>query len=84
MLRYYDDSWVRPTRETLHSDLCVYGGTAAGIMAAVAAHQMGKRAIVLHPGVFTGGMTTGGLGWTDLGNKAAIGGLSRSALMSMS
>src|SRR5688500_12061593 len=57
-------------------DVCVYGGTAAGVVAAVAATQRGKSVLLVEPGRHLGGMTSGGLGWTDFGNKAAIGGMS--------
>lgn len=77
MLHYYQDSWVRSSRDRLHGDICIYGGTAAGVIAAVTAAQLGKKAILLHPGRVFGGMTTGGLGWTDIGMEAAIGGLAR-------
>ncbi len=58
-------------------DIVIYGGTSAGLMAAAQAHAMGKTSIVVEPGRHIGGLTTGGLGWTDIGNKAAIGGLAR-------
>ncbi|MCC6356382.1 MAG: FAD-dependent oxidoreductase [Verrucomicrobiae bacterium] len=58
-------------------DIVIYGGTSAGLMAAAQAQRMGKTAIVIEPGRHIGGLTTGGLGWTDIGNKAAIGGLAR-------
>ncbi len=58
-------------------DIVIYGGTSAGLMAAAQAQRMGKTAIVVEPGAHIGGLTTGGLGWTDIGNKAAIGGLAR-------
>src|SRR5688572_20152857 len=58
-------------------DLVIYGGTSGGIAAAVQARRMGKTAIVIEPGKFLGGLTTGGLSATDIGNKAAIGGISR-------
>jgi hypothetical protein len=57
-------------------DVVVYGATAAGVMAAVAAAREGARVIVLEPGQHVGGMVSGGLGWTDFGNKAVIGGMS--------
>lgn len=56
-------------------DVCVYGGTAAGVMAAYAAKKMGKTVLLIEPGKYLGGMTTGGLGWTDFGNKQAVTGL---------
>jgi hypothetical protein len=58
-------------------DVVVYGGTAAGVVAAVQARAMGRTVVLLEPGERLGGLTTGGLGNTDIGNKAAIGGLSR-------
>ena len=58
-------------------DVAVYGATPAGIMAAVSAGRAGKRVVLLEPGRHAGGMTSGGLGATDSGNKAAIGGLAR-------
>jgi hypothetical protein len=58
-------------------DLVVYGGTSAAITAAIQARKMGKSVIVVSPDTHLGGLTAGGLGWTDSGNKAVIGGLSR-------
>ncbi|WP_406693910.1 FAD-dependent oxidoreductase [Singulisphaera sp. Ch08] len=56
-------------------DVVVYGGTSAGIGAAVQASRMGKSVIVVAPEVHLGGLTSGGLGWTDSGLKEAVGGL---------
>ncbi len=58
-------------------DVVVYGGTSAGIAAAVQVKRMGGSVIVVEPGKRIGGLTTGGLGQTDIGNKSAIGGVSR-------
>lgn len=58
-------------------DVCVYGGTASGVIAAYSARQMGKTVILIEPTKYLGGMTTGGLGATDIGNKYAITGLAR-------
>ena len=58
-------------------DIVVYGGTAAGVVAAVQAKRMGKSVIVVSPDKHLGGLSSGGLGFTDTGNKAVIGGLSR-------
>jgi hypothetical protein len=58
-------------------DVCVYGGTASGVVAAYSAAKLGKSVILIEPGKYLGGMTTGGLGWTDFGNKGAVSGLSR-------
>ncbi len=58
-------------------DVVVYGGTSAGVIAAVQAKRMGKSVVVVGPDRHLGGLTSGGLGWTDTGNKAVIGGLAR-------
>jgi hypothetical protein len=58
-------------------DLVVYGGTSAGVMAAVQAHRMGKSVVIVGPDKHLGGLSSSGLGFTDTGNKAVIGGLSR-------
>lgn len=58
-------------------DVVVYGQTSAGVMAAVQAARMGKTVIVVGPDTHLGGLSSGGLGSTDIGNKGAIGGLSR-------
>ncbi len=58
-------------------DLVVYGGTSGGIVAAIQARAMGKTAVLIEPSGHVGGLTAGGLGATDIGNKSAIGGLSR-------
>jgi hypothetical protein len=58
-------------------DLVIYGGTAAAVTAAVQAKQMGKTVIIVAPDKHLGGLSSGGLGFTDTGNKAVIGGLAR-------
>ncbi|QDT54462.1 Xanthan lyase precursor [Caulifigura coniformis] len=63
--------------ENFEADLIVYGGTSSGVIAAVQAKQMGKSVIVVGPDKHLGGLSSGGLGYTDTGNKAVIGGLSR-------
>ncbi len=60
-----------------HFDVVVYGGTSAGIVAAVQASRMGKHVVLIVPDGHLGGLTTGGLGQTDIGNKQVIGGIAR-------
>ncbi|HZE96761.1 MAG TPA: FAD-dependent oxidoreductase [Planctomycetota bacterium] len=64
-----------PADETY--DVVVYGGNSAGIIAAVQAVRMGKTAVLVCPDRHLGGLSSGGLGFTDTGNKSVIGGLSR-------
>lgn len=58
-------------------DVVVYGGTSAGVIAAVQAKKLGKSVALVGPDRHLGGLSSGGLGWTDTGNKAVIGGLAR-------
>ena len=58
-------------------DVVIYGGTSAGIAAAIQTSRMGSSVVILEPGGRLGGLTTGGLGQTDIGNKQAIGGIAR-------
>ncbi|MBC3784311.1 FAD-dependent oxidoreductase [Spirosoma utsteinense] len=58
-------------------DVCVYGGTSAGVIAAYTAKKAGKSVILIEPGDHIGGLSAGGLGATDIGNKFAITGLAR-------
>ncbi len=58
-------------------DVCVYGGSSAGVIAAYAAKMLGKSVILISPDKHLGGLTSGGLGATDIGNKYAVTGISR-------
>ena len=58
-------------------DIVIYGGTSAGVSAAVQAARMGKSVAIVAPETHLGGLSSGGLGWTDTGNKAVIGGIAR-------
>jgi FAD dependent oxidoreductase len=63
--------------QTVTYDVVIYGGTSAGIIAAVQATRMGKSVVVVAPEEHLGGLSAGGLGFTDTGDKSVIGGLSR-------
>src|SRR5215217_7236519 len=58
-------------------DIVVYGGTSSAVIAAVQAKKMGKTVVVVSPDKHLGGLSSSGLGFTDTGNKAVIGGLAR-------
>ncbi|HPC61976.1 MAG TPA: FAD-dependent oxidoreductase [Verrucomicrobiota bacterium] len=62
---------------TTTADLIIYGGTSAGVIAAVQAKRMGKSAVIVCPDKHLGGLSSGGLGFTDTGDKSVIGGLAR-------
>jgi len=63
--------------QNYQADIIIYGGTSAAITAAVQAKKMGKSVLVVSPDKHLGGLSAGGLGFTDTGNKAVIGGLAR-------
>ena len=54
------------------ADVIIYGGTSAAITAAVQVKKMGKSVIVVSPDKHLGGLSSGGLGFTDTGNKKVI------------
>ncbi len=58
-------------------DIVVYGGTSGGVIAAVQAAKSGRSVVLISPTTHLGGLTTSGLGWTDLGQSSILGGLSR-------
>ena len=58
-------------------DIVIYGGTSSGVASAIQASRMGKSVVLIEPTTRIGGLTTGGLGQTDIGNKHAVGGVSR-------
>jgi hypothetical protein len=70
---YYPVAPLPP--QTLTADICIYGGTPAGVAAAVQSHRMGKSAILAVFGRHVGGVTSAGLTDTDLGKRDSIGGI---------
>lgn len=58
----------------VEAEVVVYGATSAGVCAAVASALAGARTVLIEPGRHLGGMTSGGLGYTDLGDLRALGG----------
>lgn len=63
------------TQSVKEVDICIYGGTSAGVIAAYTAQQSGKSVLLIEPGRHLGGMSSGGLGFTDIGNKYVVQGL---------
>ena len=68
---------AQESKPATRHDVVVYGGTSGGIAAALAAARAGRSVVLVEPTARIGGLTTHGLGATDIGNKAAIGGISR-------
>ena len=67
----------KPVAKSHEADIIIYGGTSAGIIAAVQASKMGKSVIVISTDQHLGGLSASGLGFTDTGDKSVIGGLAR-------
>jgi hypothetical protein len=70
-------SRVLSDESNFRADVVIYGGTSAGVAAAVQVARMGKSVVVIEPTDHLGGLTTNGLGATDSGRKETIGGISR-------
>lgn len=73
-LFYWQPAAINP-RE-IETDVCIYGGNAAGVVAALQLAREGKRSVIVEPNAHLGGLSAGGLSCTDFGNKRAIGGIS--------
>lgn len=63
--------------QVVETDVCVYGGTSGGVVAAVQAARMGHSVVLVEPGRHLGGMTAGGLSAVDIGDPRSIGGIAR-------
>ena len=74
---FYGCNSPQKNENSLSADVIIYGGTSGAITAAVEVVQSGKSVIGVSPDKHLGGLTSGGLGYTDTGNKSVIGGLSR-------
>lgn len=60
-----------------HYNVVVYGGTSAAVTTAVQTKKMGKSVVIVSPEKHLGGLSSGGLGYTDSGNTSTVGGLAR-------
>lgn len=67
----------KPLPKVIKTDVCFYGGISASVIGSYAVQMKGKKALIIEPGEYLGGMSSGGLGSTDIGNKFAITGLAR-------
>jgi hypothetical protein len=76
-LCYYNPAFIPEDNRVLDVDVCIYGGNAAGCVAAIQTRKLGLSTLVLEPGGHVGGLTAGGLSETDYGKKYVIGGMSR-------
>jgi hypothetical protein len=61
--------------QSLAQDIVIYGGTPGGISAAISAARMGREVTLVEYYDHMGGMTTSGLGKSDIENRAMIGGI---------
>lgn len=58
-------------------DVCIYGGTSSGVVAAATLARLGRSTLLIEPTRHLGGMTSGGLGWIDYGKPSTIGGVTK-------
>jgi len=63
--------------DTTTHDIVIYGGTSAGVTAAIQADRLGKSVVLIEPTHHLGGLSSAGLGMTDSGKHEVIGGLAR-------
>ena len=63
--------------QEFETDICIYGGTSAGVISAYSAQQLEKTVTLIEPSSHLGGLSSGGLGATDIGNKYAVTGIAR-------
>ncbi len=61
----------------VRADICIYGGTSGGVVAALQAARLGRQVVIVDPGRHLGGMTSGGLSAIDIGNPKTVGGITR-------
>ncbi len=73
----YSCSNAKNENNHYEADIVIYGGTSSAIIAAVEAVQSQKSVVIVSPDKHVGGLSAGGLGFTDTGNKSVIGGLAR-------
>jgi hypothetical protein len=74
---YFESCVGNKDQKVYNADVVIYGGTSADVAAAVQVARMGKSVIIVCPDKHLGGLSSGGLGFTDTGNKEVIGGLAR-------
>ena len=74
-----DPRGVDAALRTVNADIVVYGGTPAGVVAAVTAKRADPRitVVLIEPSRHLGGMMSNGLGWTDIGAKSTLGGYTK-------
>lgn len=70
-------AFARGTGAPRKIDVCIYGGTSGGVIAAITLAQLGRSVLLIEPTRHVGGMTAGGLGWIDFGRASTIGGLTK-------
>jgi hypothetical protein len=68
---------IASAAEPDRADIVVYGDAAVGVAAAVQGAREGKSVILVSQYGHLGGMTSSGLGWTDIGSPDILGGISR-------
>jgi len=76
-LAHYAPHGRMHSKRDLSVDICVFGATSGGVAAALQAARLGRSVAVVESSAHAGGISASGLGWTDFGNQATIGGIAR-------
>jgi len=76
-LYYYRSRENQNPGRLVEADVCILGGTSVGVIAAVQLKKLGHSVAIAEFGLHLGGLSSGGLGATDIGNKHVVGGLAR-------
>lgn len=77
VLLFLVNSSATAQTKTIRADVVIYGGTSTAIATAVQLKRMNKSVVIVCPEKHLGGLSASGLGFTDIGNKNVIGGISR-------
>ncbi|GAB3009950.1 FAD-dependent oxidoreductase [Niabella terrae] len=70
-------AFAQTSMKKIQADICIYGGSSAGVIAAYTASMQNKKVVLIEPGQRLGGLSSGGLGFTDIGNKYVVTGIAR-------
>ncbi|QIU95350.1 FAD-dependent oxidoreductase [Bacteroides faecium] len=58
-------------------DICIYGESASGVIAAIQGARMGKKVVLISKNDHVGGLVTSGLTATDMNRNDLIGGITK-------
>ncbi|MBR4851383.1 MAG: FAD-dependent oxidoreductase, partial [Tidjanibacter sp.] len=60
---------------TIKTDVCIYGESASGVVAAIQSARLGKKTVLVSKNSHVGGLATSGLTATDINRQDQVGGI---------